>query len=571
MNKDIKYAWDYHEATKHSEISLMTQRHYLDFDNRPIPFKIYTTNFPLYPLPSDFPQPMLDAISAVSTLNPRESHHNRTNSDGNTGCRTHSRKIDELDIRDLAAILFFSAGITRATNYNAMTYYMRAASATGALYPIELYVVSQDLADLEAGLYHFCPADFSLVQVRKGDYRSHLAAGVVNGHHVLSSPISIILTSFAWRNAWKYQARSYRHWFWDSGVITANLLATTVAMGLYINLKMAFLDDKVNRLLRLDSNKEAVVIIGTISGQELGLSSQEDEQKEKVIDISEISTPKIRPLSENEINYPEIWRLHDASKLHSLKEAMEWINGGRALSAQPSGNQFSSSSTGIRVLNTLPISPSQQDRQYATNASLAEVILMRGSTRRFSKSLIPFKTLSSILYSSTRGIPIDFLGRDNLSLIDVYLICNDIEDLSAGGYFYNRKSNTLDLLKMQTSREIAGYLCLGQSLFTQASAVLFLMTDLYKVLNSLGNRGYRASQFEAGVIAGKIYLSAYAHGIGASGSTFFDDAVTEFFSPHADKKSTMIVVGIGKPAYKALTGKILPVRLTRDQLLNSKL
>lgn len=576
MNKDIKYAWDYHEATKHSEISLMTQRHYLDFDNRPIPFKIYTTNFPVYPLPSDFPQPMLDAISAISTSNPREIHNNRSNSEANTGWPTHSRRIGDLDIRDLAAILFFSAGITRATKYNAITYYMRAASATGALYPIELYVVTQDLADLEAGLYHFCPADFSLVQIRKGDYRSHLAAATVNGHQVLSSPISIILTSFAWRNAWKYQARSYRHWFWDSGVITANLLATTVATGLSINLKMAFIDDKVNRLLRLDSHKEAAVIIGTISGQEVGLSSsQEDEQKEKDIDISETPAPKIRPLSENEINYPEIWRLHDASKLHSLEEAMEWINGiiygGRALSAQPSDNHFSSSSTSLRVLNTLPISPSQQNSLSVTNASLAEVILMRGSTRRFSKSPIPFKTLSSILYSSTRGIPVDFLGRDNLSLIDVYVICNEIEDLAAGGYFYNRKSNTLDLLKMQTSREIAGYLCLGQSLFSQASAVLFLMTDLHQVLDYLGNRGYRSSQFEAGVIAGKIYLSAYAHGIGASGSTFFDDAVTEFFSPHADKKSTMIVVGIGKPAYKASTGKILPVRLTRDQLLNSKL
>ena len=576
MNKDIKYAWDYHEATKHSEISLMTQRHYLDFDNRPIPFKIYTTNFPVYPLPSDFPQPMLDAISAISTSNPREIHNNRSNSEANTGWPTHSRRIGDLDIRDLAAILFFSAGITRATKYNAITYYMRAASATGALYPIELYVVTQDLADLEAGLYHFCPADFSLVQIRKGDYRSHLAAATVNDHQVLSSPISIILTSFAWRNAWKYQARSYRHWFWDSGVITANLLATTVATGLSINLKMAFIDDKVNRLLRLDSHKEAAVIIGTISGQEVGLSSsQEDEQKEKDIDISETPAPKIRPLSENEINYPEIWRLHDASKLHSLEEAMEWINGiiygGRTLSAQPSDNHFSSSSTSLRVLNTLPISPSQQNSLSVTNASLAEVILMRGSTRRFSKSPIPFKTLSSILYSSTRGIPVDFLGRDNLSLIDIYVICNEIEDLAAGGYFYNRKSNTLDLLKMQTSREIAGYLCLGQSLFSQASAVLFLMTDLHQVLDYLGNRGYRSSQFEAGVIAGKIYLSAYAHGIGASGSTFFDDAVTEFFSPHADKKSTMIVVGIGKPAYKASTGKILPVRLTRDQLLNSKL
>ena len=184
MNKDIKYAWDYHEATKHSEISLMTQRHYLDFDNRPIPFKIYTTNFPVFPLPSDFPQPMLDAISAVSTSNPRESHNNWPNSEADTECPAHSKKIGELDIRDLAAILFFSAGITRATKYNAMTYYMRAASATGALYPIELYVVSQDLADLEAGLYHFCPADFSLVQIRKGDYRSHLAAAIVDGHHV---------------------------------------------------------------------------------------------------------------------------------------------------------------------------------------------------------------------------------------------------------------------------------------------------------------------------------------------------------------------------------------------------
>jgi SagB-type dehydrogenase family enzyme len=573
MNKDIKYAWDYHEATKHSEISLMTQRHYLDFDNRPIPFKIYTTNFPLYPLPSDFPQPMLDAISAVSTSNPRESHNNRPNSEADTEYPTHSKKIRELDIRDLAAVLFFSAGITRSIKYNAMTYYMRAASATGALYPIELYVISQDLAELEAGLYHFCPADFSLVQIRKGDYRSHLAAAMANGHHVLSSPISIILTSFAWRNAWKYQARSYRHWFWDSGVIAANFLATTAAMGLYTNLKMAFIDDKVNRLLRLDSHKEAAVIIGTISGQEVG--SQEDEQKEKVIDISETSAPKIRPLSENEINYPEIWQLHNASKLHNSEEVMEWINGtmygGTALSAQPSDNHFSSSSTGVRVLNTRPLFPSQQNSLSATNASLAEVILMRGSTRRFSKSSLPFKTLSSVLYSSTRGIPLDFLGRDNLSLIDVYLICNDIEDLAAGGYFYNRKSNTLDLLKMQASREIAGYLCLGQSLFSQASAVLFLMTDLHHVLDSFGNRGYRASQFEAGVIAGKIYLSAYAHGIGASGSTFFDDAVTEFFSPHADKKSTMIVVGIGKPAYKALTGKILPVRLTRDQLLNSKL
>jgi len=46
--------------------------------------------------------------------------------------------------------------------------------------------------------------------------------------------------------------------------------------------------------------------------------------------------------------------------------------------------------------------------------------------------------------------------------------------------------------------------------------------------------------------------------MGASGSTFYDDAVTEFFSPHAKDKSTMMAVGVGIPAYKAKSGKVLP-------------
>jgi hypothetical protein len=90
---------------------------------------------------------------------------------------------------------------------------------------------------------------------------------------------------------------------------------------------------------------------------------------------------------------------------------------------------------------------------------------------------------------------------------------------------------------------------------------------LQSALRSLGNRGYRASQFEAGIIAGNIYLAAYALRIGASGSTFFDDAVTEFFSPHAGNKSTMITIGVGVPGYKATPGKILPTRLSKKQLL----
>jgi hypothetical protein len=56
------------------------------------------------------------------------------------------------------------------------------------------------------------------------------------------------------------------------------------------------------------------------------------------------------------------------------------------------------------------------------------------------------------------------------------------------------------------------------------------MTDLEPILKRFGNRGYRAAQLHAGIITSKLYLAAYAQGFGATGLTFFDDEVTDFFS-----------------------------------------
>ena len=53
---------------------------------------------------------------------------------------------------------------------------------------------------------------------------------------------------------------------------------------------------------------------------------------------------------------------------------------------------------------------------------------------------------------------------------------------------------------------------------------------------SKGNRGYRAAQLEGGITGGRLYLGGYAQRFGASGLTFFDDEVTEFFAPHAAGK-----------------------------------
>jgi SagB-type dehydrogenase family enzyme len=476
----------------------------------------------------------------------------------------------------LAEILFFSAGITREMKFSYGKYYMRAASATGALYPIELYVVCDEiLPDLAAGVYHFSPAEFSLTAIRRGSYRKYLSTATANNQDIANSAIAIIFTSIAWRNAWKYQARSYRHWFWDSGVIAANLLATTHAMGLFTRITMGFVDDEISEMLSLEDKREAAIAIaaiGNASEENIIALSQHHGSEGK---IPHISIPSIRSLSKrSEIDYPEIWALNQASELTSKQEVEEWISSGHRHQSLLSIGPHHSQRKDSKSENNPPEISKESDERVKTSPSLKEIILWRGSSRKFARTNISLSALKTILYCSTGGVPLDILKDQENSLIDIYFIANAVDGLTPGAYFYdhsvsatNPNSSIYRIKEIVGSRNISGYLCLGQTLFSDASVVFFLMTDLQSALGSLGNRGYRASQFEAGVIAGKIYLTAYALGIGASGSTFFDDAVTELFSPQEAKKSTMIAIGVGVPAYNARQGKILPIRLSKEQLL----
>jgi SagB-type dehydrogenase family enzyme len=514
-NRDTACALRYHQATKHSEISVRTSAHYLDWENRPYPFKIYE-GLPSTPLPRDFQWPQANALSSVGGV--------RQDAEGAS-----------FGVEELAGLVFFSAGLTRRFRHGGEIHYMRAASATGALYPIELYLVSGGVKGLRAGVYHFNPLDFSLVQLRTGDHRAELAE--MSDESVSSAPATVVFSSFAWRNAWKYQARSYRHWFWDGGVIAANLLAVAASMGLEARVIAGFVDKTVNELLGLSDNKEAAVFLMPVG---LGLARPEDRPP-KMVDRIE---PKVRLLSKRETEYPEIWQLHHASSLSDRNEVRNWVESGMVQhqKGDPSGAVF-------------PLDLKESDGSKL--GKLGDVILQRGSTRRFARVPFAFSQLSTILKASTAGLPLDYLSAGE-SLIDAYLIANAVAGLPAGSYFFNRNRERVEQLKEGQTRRMSAYLCLEQPLFGDASAMLFLMTRLQEVLERFGNRGYRAAQLEGGIVAGRIYLSAYALGLGASGTTFYDDAVTEFFSPHAKDKGTMIAVGIGVPAYKARMGKVLP-------------
>ncbi|MGI0081544.1 MAG: SagB/ThcOx family dehydrogenase, partial [Nitrososphaerales archaeon] len=299
-NGEIRSALEYHEATKHSELSLRIGTHRLDWSNKPRPFKIYRNELPTIHLPHEFPHPEMDTLDAIAL------------SQTNAGMKN-------FDIKTLAEVLFFCAGLTREMHIGDEVYYMRAASATGALYPIELYVVCTDLPGLDAGVYHFSPAVFALTQLRKGDYRGILSSIAGDNENIISAPLTIVFTSLARRNSWKYEARSYRHWFWDSGVILANLLATSLSEGFATRLIMGFVDDELDKLLGLEEREEASIAIAPVG---VGL---------KGFPVGNFSSKSIPPLRvetdttlREEENYPQIWRMNEASSLSTKEEVKSW-------------------------------------------------------------------------------------------------------------------------------------------------------------------------------------------------------------------------------------------------------
>ncbi|MFQ5896922.1 MAG: SagB/ThcOx family dehydrogenase [Candidatus Methylomirabilia bacterium] len=498
-NRDIQVARHYHDETAHSEWSVRQSGHYLDWETKPFLYKVYP-DLPVIQLAREVGPPAADTLEALSGGRPG---------------------ANALTLDGLATLLFFSAAITKKKSYpGGESIHFRAAPSTGALYQTEVYVVAGAVPDLAAGVYHFCPGDFSLRRLREGDFRQELAEAA-SDPAIARAPAILALTAIYWRNAWKYEARAYRHLFWDSGTMLANLMSVAAGAGFPARIVAGFVDDRVNRLLGLEVEKEGSLELVAVGGE--GTEAPRPPRVEEI-------APSYLPLSKREVDYPLLRQMHTASTLADSGEVSQWRMGAGARRPAPPGD-----------LLPLPASKSRSGQ------SLGETILRRASTREFAREPITSEELSTVLFHATRGFPADFPS----GLVDLYLIVNAVEGLRPGAYCYSWGAHGLELVRAGEFRARAGYLCLEQELAADASVVVFFLAGLTPILRHYGNRGYRLANLEAGLIGGRCYLAAYACGFGASGLTYYDGEVVGFFAPHAEGKDALFVTALGRSVKSA--------------------
>ncbi len=302
QNRQLDAAWQYHTGTKHSYL----RRAY-------------------HPAFSGLGQ----QATAVQDLSHAGSHaaakglpgHGHARAFGHCSCECNAGEAIA-DWRPSHNCFSFPLELPAARRFEGGETFFRAAACTGALYEIELYVVCRDLrsrdipgSGIPAGVYHFGAAEFGLRQLRAGDFRRVLAEATASDPLIAHAPVTIICTGTYWRNAWKYRSRTYRHFGWDNGTILANLLAMCAATNFPASVVAGFVDLQVNSLLGLDTRREVAFSMVPV-GHQMSEPPQPPE-------ISPLDLPNV-PYSKDEVDYPAMRRLHEASSFDSASEVIAW-------------------------------------------------------------------------------------------------------------------------------------------------------------------------------------------------------------------------------------------------------
>lgn len=478
---------EYHESTKHSSESLRRTRHYLDWENMPDPFRHYE-GVPVLDLPAEPHSPKAPALAILQGTS--------GNTPGDTPAATGPAFLSQLMFHCAAVS---ASKLVASTGYR---YALRVNPSSGNLHPTEFHFVTNGLRDWPDGLYHYRPSSHMAEQRALGSYATKLAGG--------SAPLTFVLTSIAWREAWKYRDRAYRYCLLDMGHAWQSLALAARALGCESYATGHFVDDAVARLCGLSEDEWPMLIV-ELRGAAIPMRGLLPAREEGSTQVWYGGQPN--RLSMEQVPYERIDQVHAATKLDEDRCGVipEVEPEGRAPAAIQKADG--------RV--ALP-GPASSIRPFG------EVARTRRSALDFeggAKS-ISFAQLSALLDVTARPFSADFA---HIRFIQLFLYVHRVDGLPPGVYRHWPEEGELDRIRSGDQRAAAAGLSLGQDLAGNACVAFSMVADLGLATAAHGDRGYRYAFFEAGGIGQRLYLAAEALGLRATGiGAFFDDEVHSY-------------------------------------------
>ncbi|WP_375471959.1 nitroreductase family protein [uncultured Nostoc sp.] len=394
----------YYDATKHSYLSVQLDPNYVDASTQPSSFKVY---------PKFYRRVKLNLNNPVH------------------------------------AFISLTSAITLEKVYKDGPLKLRVNPSAGALYPTEVYVQVRGIEGIVDGIYHLEVENNCLTLIYElidDGLESYIIPGKsINGFIFLISCVY-------YRSSWKYQNRSIRYCFLDSGHHLGAIAAS------------AYLHKKDIQLV-FDFDKLAL-------NSDLGF-----ENKEFITGCAvsgEIQDNKIRHLR---LKVPFVCGTDYFESNQFIEDAYQ------ATALQKSCQQKLE----------YPQFDFDRDKFYQT-------VWDRRSIRRFRKEAISQEDYLYVVQQLQQPIP-----TENYEEIEIYSVVHRVEGMTPGLY------RGTHLVKTGNFSEKTGYLCINQAIARDGAVTLFFVSDYLnyqtamQIAGFLGQRLYLTSN----------YLAIHCSGIGA--------------------------------------------------------
>lgn len=149
---------------------------------------------------------------------------------------------------EIAQLLWAAQGVTSSRG-------LRTAPSAGALYPLELYVMTAE------GAARYDPHEHSLEVLSDDDLRPRVQRAALRQEPVGAAPAVFVVAGVVERTAAKYGGRAHRYMYMEAGHAAQNLLLQAEALGLGGVPIGAFNDDAVAEALSMPPDHAALYLI----------------------------------------------------------------------------------------------------------------------------------------------------------------------------------------------------------------------------------------------------------------------------------------------------------------------
>lgn len=496
-------AREYHEKTKYVFDDVKSV--YSEFSSEPQPQTI--NNYPGKPvtnLPRNFNQ---------NVANLKEAEHQIRSITGFRRLRE-----DAIDLQVLSQLLYMSNGVTRVRDFPTQRVFLRAAPSASGLYPVEIYVLANQVSGLRQGLYYFNPHQHHLVKLRNGE-PSVVRRACFDLSVIEPAPVILFLSSNFSRSSWRYKDRAYRYCLLDAGYLLGNMILAACSLELITNLVGDFVDDEINRYLGIDGLEEAALLAAPI-GKDAGAAGKEKYTYGMLKPEADFIDEQFQSL---------VHGIHHNSSHYHPNENMLNVDISLPLKKTP------------EVRKNLPEQIDLPESQSGIAKSVFTIIENRRSSHNFLRTPLTLKELS-VLLSGLGRVP----SLYNFPAYNIYVVLNNVEGLANGLYRYDRQNHRLGVIKEGTFRGDMSYLTLAQDAVFNCSAAFFFSVD-FEEIDVFSNRGYRYAHLNIGMLSESLYLTAAALDLGVRGiGNFFDDSINTFLKAREPYENILGGVIVGR-------------------------